>query len=538
MLRNLIGQESMFGFCIFLIVTCCLTLPKSVQGYAEDKSNPFEPINELYVNPTLAENIGNTIALINDGVYEATEKVINRMNNMMDQPSLYWLDKKSKIWLPSNANSADTQSTISYTEEVLDMLRNFYPDIDVSQVDKLKDDIESYPPTYYAEGILDDILSSENNYKVVSFAIYNLPNRDCKALASNGEICCNDRPECQSIGSFYCNVTCQNTATSCENGIEEYKSLYIDQVVKLISQSKYENIKKVFLIEPDSLPNCVTNIGKNGCTKLTCEGYKEGIIYAINKLSTIANSYLYLDLSHGGWLGWEENMNLMMDILEDFPLQKLRGFSTNTANYNQLGIPCQYNLPTNSIINDVMGETAEIREYSDMIAYCLNAPEDKCCEDPCNLIQQFNVGNNEHNYIQGLNLIIQNRGYKFDTFDKNPRFITDTSRNGNPNARKGTKACAVWCNVDNAAIGHFPSGNTLLPNVIDAYAWLKTPGESDGCIDAATQGNCEAKSEQICVRYDEDCGTHPQNIGSRKNQECPPEAGKWFDFQIIQLQNY
>merc|ERR1712146_230780 len=119
--------------------------------------------------------------------------------------------------------------------------------------------------------------------------------------------------------------------------------------------------------------------------------------------------------------------------------------------------------------------------------------------------------------------------------DGNPRFVTDTSRNGNSNARIGSDACSVWCNVNNAAIGHFPSENTLLTNIIDAYAWLKTPGESDGCINGAKQGKCLQKSNQVCVRYDLDCGEHPQNIGSEANQECPPEAGIWFEYQFIQL---
>jgi len=54
----------------------------------------------------------------------------------------------------------------------------------------------------------------------------------------------------------------------------------------------------------------------------------------------------------------------------------------------------------------------------------------------------------------------------------NKHFVIDTSRNGN-----GSNG--DWCNPSGRALGQFPTvstGNSL----IDAYLWLKTPGESDG----------------------------------------------------------
>ena len=69
-----------------------------------DQSNPFDPISEMYVNPTLAVNIEATVASIRDGDYDATNKMVENMNAMKYQPSAYWIDKKSKIWLPTNPN--------------------------------------------------------------------------------------------------------------------------------------------------------------------------------------------------------------------------------------------------------------------------------------------------------------------------------------------------------------------------------------------------------------------------------------------------
>jgi endoglucanase len=53
-------------------------------------------------------------------------------------------------------------------------------------------------------------------------------------------------------------------------------------------------------------------------------------------------------------------------------------------------------------------------------------------------------------------------------------FIVDTGRNGN-----GGTADAQWCNPDGRAVGAPPTTNTGDP-LVDAFFWVKPPGESDG----------------------------------------------------------
>jgi endoglucanase len=53
-------------------------------------------------------------------------------------------------------------------------------------------------------------------------------------------------------------------------------------------------------------------------------------------------------------------------------------------------------------------------------------------------------------------------------------FIVDTSRNGN-----GPTADSAWCNPPGRAIGHPPTFSTGEP-LVDAFLWVKPPGESDG----------------------------------------------------------
>jgi len=62
---------------------------------------------------------------------------------------------------------------------------------------------------------------------------------------------------------------------------------------------------------------------------------------------------------------------------------------------------------------------------------------------------------------------------------------------------------------------------------VDAYFWLKTPGESDGCTQILPEGG-------TCPRFDADCGSGDA-LGSRAGEPRSPEAGRWFDYQVKEL---
>ena len=71
--------------------------------------------------------------------------------------------------------------------------------------------------------------------QVVQLVVYDLPGRDCSALASNGELGPTD--------------------------IDKYKTQYIDPIAAILADTKYAGLRIVTIIEPDSLPNLVTNAG-------------------------------------------------------------------------------------------------------------------------------------------------------------------------------------------------------------------------------------------------------------------------------------
>ena len=55
--------------------------------------------------------------------------------------------------------------------------------------------------------------------------------------------------------------------------------------------------------------------------------------------------------------------------------------------------------------------------------------------------------------------------------------VVDTSRNGNGPGN-------TWCDPSGRAIGELPTANTGNP-LVDAYLWIKDPGQADGCAAAA-----------------------------------------------------
>ncbi|KAH6639542.1 cellobiohydrolase-like protein II precursor [Boeremia exigua] len=149
---------------------------------------------------------------------------------------------------------------------------------------------------------------------VVGLVLYNLPDRDCSAGESAGELSLD------------------------KDGFRIYKSQFVDQYAKLVKEAK--DLTFAIVLEPDSLGNAVTNQGIAGCAKAT-PFYEEGIAYAISKLQA-PNLHLYIDAAHGGWLGWADNLQPTADVFARVlalakkrdSKAKIRGFATNVSNYN------------------------------------------------------------------------------------------------------------------------------------------------------------------------------------------------------------
>jgi hypothetical protein len=107
---------------------------------------------------------------------------------------------------------------------------------------------------------LDDALKQQTaagQPVVPVFVVYDLPNRDCNAEASNGELSVKD------------------------GGEARYQKEYIDLIAAQFQAHASQRI--VVVLEPDSLANIATNLGNDKC--VTAEPvYRRAISYAIAKL--------------------------------------------------------------------------------------------------------------------------------------------------------------------------------------------------------------------------------------------------------------
>jgi len=411
-------------------------------------NNPFVEYPNWFVPPSYATDLNETIAVTTDPSTRCT------LESMRDVPSAFWIDVKAKTVMSASARSNPNM----------------------------------------AHGILEN--ARVQGGKLVTFIIYDLPNRDCAAHASNGEICC----------SYNGDGTCDylDTANECATGLDEYKRQYIDPLSTLFQA--YPDVPKVLVIEPDSLPNLATNLGDARCANTATQAsYVEGIRYAVQSFASIPNVTVYLDGAHGGWLGWPNNANAFASIVSRLGVASLiRGFATNVANYQPLGEQCTFPVG------------------SDPTRFCApggaGAQHSCCTADPCGLASQFNSAVHELNYVVILHYAMSRAIAGFD-----PHFLIDTGRNGVNGPRS---SCSNWCNIRGAGIGRVPT-TAGLPPKIDALLWLKTPGESDGCSATLPSGG-------NCPRYDVACGS-VDSLGSRTGEPLAPEAGQWYTYQIQQL---
>ena len=385
------------------------------------------------------------------------------MGQMLNTPSAYWVDRIARIGRSGDPTEDDTLENL------------------------LVDAARRSPP------------------QLVVVILYNLPNRDCHAYASNGEICCEHKPDgsCEYLSSD----------PTCRQGLETYKSRYVDAFAAALE--RHASVPVVVVIEPDSLPNLATNLDEPRCgNPATRAAYSNGVAYAINTLASRApHASLYLDAGHGGWLGWPQQADKFANVVSDLANNAhlhLRGFATNVANYQTLGTAC----PT-SAFDNLEGQSLAM--YCDRSGLGRHAG---CCKDPCRLLDQFNSANNELNFVQLLNARVTRILPRWA-----PRFIIDTGRNGVDHVLR--QSCANWCNIRGAGLGRTPTATTDLPSLIDAYFWLKTPGESDGCTERLPDGS-------YCPRFDRSCASI-DSIGSMPGEPRAPEAGDWFLPQLAEL---
>ncbi|GAA1360716.1 glycoside hydrolase family 6 protein [Streptomyces beijiangensis] len=337
---------------------------------------------------------------------------------------------------------------------------------------------------------------------VVQLVIYDLPGRDCAALASNGELGPTD--------------------------LTRYENEYIDPITTILSDPAYKNLRIVNTIEPDSLPNMVTNVGGRATATPACDvmkangNYIAGVGYALAHLGGVGNVYNYLDAGHHGWIGWDDNLAPTAQILHQAAttsgatVNNVQGFITNTANYGATTEPYF------TIDDSVNGTSVRQSKWVDWNRYV-----------------------DEQTFAQGFRTALVSAG-----FNSTIGALIDTSRNGWGGANRPTAAAAKttldgyvdgsrtdrrihlgnWCNQSGAGIGERPKAAPAAG--IDAYVWVKPPGESDGASSAVANDEGKGFDRMCDPTYTGNARNGNSMSGSLANA---PLAGHWFSAQFQEL---
>ncbi|MFI6280128.1 glycoside hydrolase family 6 protein [Streptomyces sp. NPDC050988] len=337
---------------------------------------------------------------------------------------------------------------------------------------------------------------------VVQLVIYNLPGRDCAALASNGELGPTE--------------------------IDKYRTQYIDPIAAILKDTKYAGLRIVTTVEIDSLPNLVTNVSPRVTATANCDtmkangNYVKGVGYALNKLGDAPNVYNYVDAGHHGWLGWDDNFAPSAALFkeaataEGATVADVHGFIVNTANYSALK-------ENHFTINDsVNGASVRTSKWIDWNRYV-----------------------DEQSYAQAMRSQLVSIG-----FPSGIGMLIDTSRNGWGGTARPTGPGATtnvdtyvdggrydrrihlgnWCNQSGAGLGERPQASPATG--IDAYVWMKPPGESDGSSTAIP--NDEGKGfDRMC---DPTYTGNPRNNNNMSGAlPNAPLSGHWFSAQFQEL---
>ncbi|WP_084618047.1 glycoside hydrolase family 6 protein [Cellvibrio sp. OA-2007] len=368
------------------------------------------------------------------------------------------------------------------------------------------DRIGAIAPTDGSFGLrdhLDAALAQKAN--VIQVVVYDLPNRDCHALASNGEL--------------------KQTA----EGSARYRTEYVDVIAGIFSDPKYASLRIIAIIEPDSLPNLVTNLSTPACQEATdpTHGYVANTRYTLSKLYPITNVYSYVDIGHSGWLGWTDNFGKAVTLIGNAikgatgGVNSIAGFVSNTSGYTPLYEPFLDSLANGSFGTGGGTQTRQAKFY------------------------EWNPHFSEVSFVQAWRTAMIASG-----FPSTIGMLVDTSRNGwgGPNRPTAVSTSTVldtfvdqsridrrahrgnWCNQP-GGIGERPQAAPVAG--IDAYVWVKPPGESDG----AASKELSFDPQDPAKGFDRNCDpTYTNAAGTTTGALAnAPVAGRWFKgaFQIL-----
>jgi len=396
-------------------------------------------------------------------------------------------------------------------------------------------------------------------HAVPVFVAYNIPGRDCSQYSAGG--------------------------APSDSAYQEW--------INSISGALGDN-QAVLILEPDALANLPGYCGSAynaAFPNITNTTRIDDVAYGVQTLEGDPNISLYLDAGHSAW----QAVGNIAEVLVAADVQQAQGFFLNVSNYQYATNNAYYGTWVSSCIayaTQLSGETqASALGYASTLSAADNSPSGAFNSCP----NQYWNGGPLDNYASGVamspygvwsetqsdpTLYTANLDAHYASMlgstVPSTHFVIDTSRDGQgPNDMQAYAAAPYdqpasvistlqggnWCNPPGSGLGLRPTANTgavtnsldsYLPantSLLDAYLWVKTPGQSDGQCDIA--GGVRAWQDYVGPGagggYTPPIADWPTSSSSTWTTFDPlwslqvgkvvidPAAGAWFPAQALQL---
>jgi endoglucanase len=351
-------------------------------------------------------------------------------------------------------------------------------------------------PAQTASTVTNTLREANFQRAIPLFVLYNIPGRDCGSYSAGGA---------------------ENTT--------DYEA-WIDAIADAIG-----NQKVVITLEPDAIADLPSDCGYDptqvNIPEAVANRYAQ-INYAITRLEQQPRTSVYIDAGNSHW----QAVPVIAQRLITAGVQQAQGFFSNVSNFNLSTYESTFDTWVSACIAFGMNPADggwRLGNYS----YCASQ-----YYSPLGTVNPDDITT----WVYTDEWYQQNLGSAIPT----THFVVDTSRNGqgpfnaasyaNPPYNQPASVITTlnngsWCNPPARGLGAPPTANTGI-SLLDAYLWVKTPGQSDGTCDSA--GGARAWDYNV---YD------PVGWPTAAQQATfdplwglyDPAAGTWFPQQALDL---
>jgi endoglucanase len=349
------------------------------------------------------------------------------------------------------------------------------------------------------------LLQAKVQRRVPVFVLYNIPGRDCSGYSAGGA---------------------QTTA--------EYVA-WVDAITGTIGSRD-----AIVILEPDALALLPSDCGQDPTGSLTVDRFAQ-LSYAIQAMKSLSNTRVYLDAGHSSW----HSVGAIASRLVQAGVADTQGFYLNPSNYQ----PTAQQIQFGTWISKCIAFAADPSEGGWRLGHY-----DFCASQyfPATA-QDFSTWHLSDAWYDSN----MSTGSAAST-----HFVIDTSRNGQVHAGNSpadpdfavkppggmtlyaqppfnqapatiaTLAAGSWCNLRGAGAGPRPTTSTGV-ELVDAFVWIKTAGESDGQCNSA--GGVRAWDYSLYSQPG-----WPVTPAAQENFDplwgrVDPAAGAWFPEQALEL---